>query len=109
MNFCVFSKEKVQEVPQGLCTSTPGKSLVQSVLSAAAQVNEGSHGCDDSIMTLCNQIDDLKQGLLELADIGHGKKASHQALEQIKQLQDDRYKPKRFFSKSKRKLFSSHC
>ncbi|KXJ27621.1 myosin-11 [Exaiptasia diaphana] len=90
-------EDKEKQIHQGtIASTTSGVSLVQSVLSAAAQgqqtrLNDNSNDDDeDCITTLCSQINDLKQGLIELADIGYGERASNEARQRIKQLLQER-------------------
>jgi chromosome segregation ATPase len=88
-------EDKAQELDDNVLTSTPGLSLVQSVLTAAALGNQSKldnndEDDDDDIVTLCSQIDDIKQGLVELADIGYGQTASAEAQNIINQLKLER-------------------
>ncbi|XP_031551672.1 golgin subfamily A member 6-like protein 22 isoform X2 [Actinia tenebrosa] len=70
------------------------RSLVQSVLSAVAKGSipegpEDSYNDDQPSFTLCSQISELKQGLLELAQIGHGQSASEEARQKIAELEQN--------------------
>lgn len=97
MNFSFLKKEQQEKQvhKEIVSSSVSGVSLVQSVLTAAAQGeqtrhNDSSDDDDDDIVTLCSQINDLKQGLEELLDIGSGERASNEAQRRIKQLLQER-------------------